>query len=1325
MSSADPAPNVSAALAIAKAAAGDPSTRDRYIALAAQQGESPTEIAQHLGLSRQQVHAALESSSSRPAVPVEWQSAKAATEHGLEKMTDPTLFEELVSVLLHDIDPRFRPQGGTGDRAMDAVADLAEGDGAIVSVSLEREWSRKIKREIERMLQHGHTPIRVYGVTSRRTTRAAERKLEEYARERGITLRVLGQQWLVAKLLHPDYLALRSDLLHLPPPRPRALLPPEEYRRLLGGRTALTQLDAPLVGRDETIREIRRQLDENGWLVLHGAGGVGKTRLLLDLAEGDAGVRSWRFLDLATPASPEMLGELGYGYELVVVVDDAHRRRDLRSLLAVLERRDPRPRVVFVTRGPVLAEIGAETARVWLGPTTAERAIALEPLDDPDVAALVSGPPYGIQYDGMVRRIVGLAEGNPLIAGIAAQLAADGRTVPALTRDDLFADYVTGLLDALADCSADARQLRELLAIVVAVGTLNPTDPADMATAAGLLGFGESAVKGWLADLLDLGLLVAAEDGVVLVKPDLLGDHILVSSFFSRRWQRTLDYGDVLDAFAKRRLQSLCAALGRLPLGQLDPRHAALRDLALRLQGHILHEPLRRGAHLVRDLLPGGEEIALPLLEALVERVKDNPSELDDSSGEVLIDATQRVSKDVASGWQLLLEIASASSDGATFDRAREAMLSFYQRVPADLSDLDGVALANAQDAATDVTESFTRSALRTKREGHLRAASAAGQALLVMLFESTHLSVTKRNALAMRAHALPTSKWTERAVQTGCKVIADTFPLLGPRDQLRSLEAARTLARQAGGASGSFGVRLDAGGQQIAHRALATLDHLAVTAIDTESMPIRAELLAYLLERHEWHAYTEATSPPLPPLPSRPVDLDAYVLLIHPRDIASPSEHTTWEEEQQARRSECMRVAQRILADPDVHAHVTRWNDWHEQASRAFGDVAGSRTLGIALSDLATLDRALATDVIDELIATESPLRGAVAAPMHAIAREDGDRVIHRWIGGDETTRATLASAIADIDSDVATTALRTLADDGSERVVRGILSGLHYGARSSPDRIDLGLQIARRLEDVDALHEVLLVADAAGLELTDAQVAQARDALLATAEQSRLDAHDLRAAMDMLEPRTGDLSIAWMWRRVDWLATATERAWEMDALPDELRARVNAHATQADLERALAMLEAMDPTDNHLTWVVPQLLEWMDPGAVAITEAIARLYDADPREGWRASRLLDLQGLSWDACERRARALAGCLPQEAVEQLVHAMLPRFWSGSRVPHVEAARDRVARWTDDTDAPAELRRIAVGLVDTLEREIQDELERERRQDMRTLRPGRR
>jgi len=1313
-----PAPSV--ALSLAREAGQDIVTRDRFIAQAVAGGDSPAVVAGYLGLSRQQVYAILEDQRLREADRVrgeatwEEQSAWRATETRLEEMASGEEFERLVHVLLYDIDPSVRPVGGVGDRARDAVGDLAHGDHSIFSISIEKEWARKIRREVKRIVNLGYKPAFVYAVTNRKTTRVAEERLERWADELGIRLRVLSQRWLVSKLVHPDYVELRRELLGLSPRPPKVFLSSREYRDLLDGRPASLGLHTRRVGSNQLSERLRGRLQVRPAIVLTGPGGIGKTRLVLDLAEHAEPGHVWRFLDEATVLRPDALGELMGTEEMVVVIDNAHRRHDLEQVLGLLERRRPRPKVIFVVR-PQRVEPVEEAARsVWIGQLSYEDYVTVPRLRDPEIAQLVRGEPFAVSYDGMVRAIVRLAEGNPQIAVLAAQLARDGMSIAELTRAEVFGEYVSALLTTVTDRAAEARQLREVLAVIAALGSIDRQDDRTVARVSQLVGFAPAAVKRWLLELADLGLLIEQPDDVFVIKPDVLAEHTLVASFFTERWQPVLDYRDVVRAFAADRLEQLCVALGQVPFAKLNPSDPGILDLRSAIDPIIVRGELVRPAKLVRALLPGAESFGLPLLEALIGRAVRESHSMSREAAEILVEATQRVNQDIAAGWRLLLRLTAAMTDPKAIDVSREAMKSIYRRVPVRMSDQDGWVLAEVQTTVAKVTRAYAR---RAHTAGQVRAATAAAHALLMTTFEAAAMSVETHEEIVLSAYAVPGTEATKEALLVGMEVITSTFAATDSAEQLRTIEEITELARRAAGFPAGFGVRLDGSARARAEQALSRFDEFLAGQFDELALPVRASALTYVLARRAWLTRRETNAEEdgelhLPPLPKRSDELDEYILLFYPKPVEPPAGRP-WEEEQRETQALSVAIARRLASEASWREHLAQWERWRAQTAELF-DHRPSPALQLVMTALAHEQPVRAVEIIDELIDVRLELRTQLAGAIHHLIESGhaNDQSIDRWLDADETTRATLALATADLDSESATRALRTLARDDSEMVRRAVLNGIRFGQATTEWRIELGLGIAEQLADIDAVHTLLMVAGAGHLPLTPRLGGPARRAVLASATVQRIDTYDLAETLRRLEPITGDLTLEWVWRRIDWLQTIDQRAWMLDLLPDALSSRIREHSTRADLDEALRRFARVG-TPSLASDALSKLLNWIDPAAPQISELIADYYD-DPDQKARVYRLLQLE-LSWDECRQRAETLAERVDDDAVWDLVHAKLPAMWSGSRVPHLQAALEHVKDWGRDSPSSS-FRRGITATAAKLEAMITRENERDRQEE---------
>ena len=148
------------------------------------------------------------------------------------------------------------------------------------------------------------------------------------------------------------------------------------------------------IGRDADVDGIVELIRKGTPVVLvDGDGGVGNSRLALELATRDPrGVR-WFFAVDTQRFDPDMVSELDAGDEIVVVIDDAHNRADLLEVVGALERRNPPAQVLLLARPGFRDRIGIATDGLYRG---SQAGVVGEQAGRSDTAAQASAIGYGI-----------------------------------------------------------------------------------------------------------------------------------------------------------------------------------------------------------------------------------------------------------------------------------------------------------------------------------------------------------------------------------------------------------------------------------------------------------------------------------------------------------------------------------------------------------------------------------------------------------------------------------------------------------------------------------------------------------------------------------------------------------------------------------------------------------------------------------------------------------------------------------------------------------------------------------------------------------------
>ncbi|WP_146033937.1 ATP-binding protein [Nostoc cycadae] len=303
----------------------------------------------------------------------------------------------------------------------------------------------------------------------------------------------------------------------------------------------LTNSQGLFVGRESIRQELKDFLVGSiRVIVIHGSGGLGKTRLLLSLPEIVPEGRSlWYVRNTAESIEPDLVS-LEREHQHIIVVDDAHRFNLLPQLREVLVNPEFASKVTLILatrsvfKDSILYQLGTLLDNQFA-------TVEVKPLSNQDINQILEASPYNIAEEDIRYAIVKTAEGNPLFAGIAARLVQQGKTLANLSREQILTNYLDEIIKDLAEVNDGDRQFYiRYLQILAALGSINLGEEELQGKIYEVIGISEIDEPRIIARLMEAGIIEKYWKTIKL-SSEVLADHILITQFFAQQTRRA-DY---------------------------------------------------------------------------------------------------------------------------------------------------------------------------------------------------------------------------------------------------------------------------------------------------------------------------------------------------------------------------------------------------------------------------------------------------------------------------------------------------------------------------------------------------------------------------------------------------------------------------------------------------------------------------------------------------------------------------------------------------------------------------------------------------------------
>lgn len=465
---------------------------------------------------------------------------------------------------------------------------------------------------------------------------------------------------------------LREDFLGIAAPSP--WLRVDEYEPALAGRLGYDRR-FELVGRADELKRLTQLVaDHQPTVLVVGRGGIGKTRLLVELARIDSG-REVRFASRG-PITPDMFDLLPGGAPIVVLDDALSLDTNVTSLVSGIRTARPDATVVLSLRPKAESELLVALSLASMA--TAEIRVTITELSIPHAEELAREALGEAASDQTIELLARAGYDCPLIIVIGAHLIREGHLRPdslagnAGLREEIlvhFADVVT------RGSNGDTRR-----AVLDAVATVQPArmDQAEFLDAVtGLSAQSERVVLQMIDELEDLGVVMRRGQSVRVV-PDLLGEAILERALVSRSG---IDTKWSMQVAQLVRADALANAIRNISLIDWYRRGASASHLGESLWDSLTQSVLQLGNTDRKSMIHGVEAVAAVYPDramGLAQQIVGNPAPDEDDplsrlwGGEPFITAT-------STNRELSGLIRNASYHPDQLERGMELLLAIGQ----------------------------------------------------------------------------------------------------------------------------------------------------------------------------------------------------------------------------------------------------------------------------------------------------------------------------------------------------------------------------------------------------------------------------------------------------------------------------------------------------------------------------------------------------------------------------------------------------------------------------------------------------------------------
>lgn len=395
----------------------------------------------------------------------------------------------------------------------------------------------KIKEDIEKCLDVNKTGVKLDDIeeivcchTSSNLSAGDDQKLHKMCEDKGISLTIFGVDE-IAQQIYRNYPVIAKDFLNVPIDT-NQILSMTDFISLYDASETAAPLRTTFQNRIEELATLKKSIRDNRVVIVHGAAGVGKTRLVLEAINSVAQEDAYNLLCVKNnnlQLYDDLIASTDKPGNYLFFIDDANELAGLNLILEHAIKRTPsyQFKIIMTVRDYAKESVVRESVK-FVNPFLFE----LAAFSDEEIKDFLKVN-MQIMNEQFVDPIIKIAEGNPRIAYMAGKLAKETQSLAAVhDATQVYEQYYATIVHSKLGDNRDLCLTAGILALVKAV-MLEKLECLDE-----LLKMGNISNEEFVNCIRQLSSMEVVEihrDKVANISDQCLANYMLYYVFFSRK----------------------------------------------------------------------------------------------------------------------------------------------------------------------------------------------------------------------------------------------------------------------------------------------------------------------------------------------------------------------------------------------------------------------------------------------------------------------------------------------------------------------------------------------------------------------------------------------------------------------------------------------------------------------------------------------------------------------------------------------------------------------------------------------------------------------